>query len=198
MTDIKQTTTPLPPPANANIPHRFREKAFRRYEQLIGQIVNSFPSICTFKPSQFNLSPVTFSCRLRDAIKSWEQNHWPTTAFTQAAFDRARLAGIMVSESPESSIVYAGGKDAMRGTITNFKPLASSAPVANAAAALPPLKIDATHPNDKHLLCKLAEYRALACELHVTGLSADDVVQLQQQYDVSIEPTATAGVMSIL
>lgn len=59
------------------LPHRFREHAFRRYEHYISQIVQEFPSTVSIDPSP--LSPVTFSCRLRDAMVSLDKCGWETS-----------------------------------------------------------------------------------------------------------------------
>lgn len=58
------------------LPHRFRETSFRRYEPYIRQIVVAFPQPIIFDPSP--LSPVTFSCRLRDAMTSLSRYDWQT------------------------------------------------------------------------------------------------------------------------
>ena len=59
-----------------DLPYRFREQSFRRFEPHINDIVNCFPEPIVIDPSP--LSQVTFSCRLRDAIKSLSENRWPT------------------------------------------------------------------------------------------------------------------------
>lgn len=60
-----------------NLPPRFRESAFRRYEPYIAQAVKDFPGPTKFVMT--NLSSVTFSNRLRDAITSLMANSWTTT-----------------------------------------------------------------------------------------------------------------------
>jgi hypothetical protein len=58
------------------LPHRFREDQFRRYEPYIAQIVKAFPRPVSFKMNE--LASTTFSSRLRDSIKSLEQHGWKT------------------------------------------------------------------------------------------------------------------------
>ena len=57
---------------NPVLPHRFREDSFRRYERFISQAVHEYPNPVTFTPSNSE----TFSCRMRDAMKSLSTNHW--------------------------------------------------------------------------------------------------------------------------
>lgn len=60
-----------------NLPHRFTEKSFRRYEGVIKRAVESYPQTITIDP--FPLSGTTYSARLRDAKVSLKQNRWPST-----------------------------------------------------------------------------------------------------------------------
>ena len=59
-------------PSTPILPHRFREDSFRRYERFISQVVHEYPNPVTFTPSNSE----TFSCRMRDAMKSLATNHW--------------------------------------------------------------------------------------------------------------------------
>lgn len=59
------------------LPHRFREDQFRRYEKVIEQVVTSYPSANLFDPAPFRST--TFACRLRDAMSSLLTHHWATT-----------------------------------------------------------------------------------------------------------------------
>lgn len=59
------------------LPHRLRESSFRRYEQAIHSIVESWPSVVILDPGP--LSNETYSARLRDAIQSLLQYNWPTS-----------------------------------------------------------------------------------------------------------------------
>ena len=77
-----------------SLPYRFRESSFRRYEPHIAEVVASFPDPVTIDPSP--LSPVTCSCRFRDAMRSLKKHCWETKIdFGQ--FDRIH-PNVVVSE----------------------------------------------------------------------------------------------------
>ena len=97
----------------SNLPYRFRESSFRRFEPHINDIVNCFPGPITIDPTP--LSQVTFSCRLRDAMKSLSLNRWQTE-ISMERFDRI-YRDIVVSEG--QGVVRVGSSD----TIRNNKPL---------------------------------------------------------------------------
>lgn len=63
---------------------RFSELAFRRYEATIAAIVQQWPSALIFSPAP--LSVETFSCRLRDAIKSHQTHQWPSKSVNLMKF----------------------------------------------------------------------------------------------------------------
>lgn len=60
-----------------DLPPRFTETSFRRWEQIIKTIVDIAPSRLTLNP-RFDLSQETVSCRLRDAMRSLHENKWAT------------------------------------------------------------------------------------------------------------------------
>ena len=67
------------PPPNNDLPYRLSERHFRRYEPIIKAIVTAWPlpTICDpVLATGQRLSMETYSCRLRDAIKSLDQNQW--------------------------------------------------------------------------------------------------------------------------
>lgn len=67
-----------PPPGQpTNLPFYLSERNFRRYEQTIQLITETFPSTLNLDPVP--LSPLTFTCRLRDAIVSVLKYKWTTT-----------------------------------------------------------------------------------------------------------------------
>lgn len=57
-----------------NLAYRFRETSVRRYEKHIADIITRYPAVVVFEPANVE----TFSCRLRDAIKSFSEHHWPS------------------------------------------------------------------------------------------------------------------------
>ncbi len=66
------------------IPARLREPAFRRFENVIGAIVDSWPEPICF--DAVPLSVETFSARLRDAMRSYHENNWESTLVAREKF----------------------------------------------------------------------------------------------------------------
>ena len=91
-----------------DLPYRFRESSFRRFEPHINDIVNCFPGPITIDPTP--LSQVTFSCRLRDAMKSLSLNRWQTE-ISMERFNRIHC-NIVVSEG--HGVVRVGSSDTIR------------------------------------------------------------------------------------
>lgn len=58
----------------SNLPYRFREATFRQFEVSIAEVIHNFPGVSTFNP----MNVETFSCRLRDSIRSLAENSWKT------------------------------------------------------------------------------------------------------------------------
>lgn len=106
------------------LPHRFRERQFRTYEPYITQIVNRFPQVSIFGMHEIGASSVTFSCRLRDAIRSLKDNKWTTTV-PDSFWDIE--PSLIVSDRGKE--VWVGDKAALsvRGTVTGI-PEATSRP----------------------------------------------------------------------
>lgn len=86
------------------LPHRFTERAVRRYEVIIATIVQRFPEPTIVTANQLNLSLCTISNRLRDAIRSFREYKWPTNRFDMERF--LKLADeIVVSERPNEVVI---------------------------------------------------------------------------------------------
>lgn len=96
-----------PSPSGA-LPHRFREAQFRRYEPIIKLIVDHYPTVQQFKP---NLSPETFSCRLRDAMRSFLDLKWPSDKINHHRF-RELYPHIVVAQRivGDDTLILAGGR----------------------------------------------------------------------------------------
>jgi hypothetical protein len=92
------------------LPHRFRESQFRRYETHIAELVKCFPNVVEWTTK---LSPITFSCRLRDAMTSLKKNGWKSSLIDIPKFlsihsqiDVAEHNGKIYSGSTESLKVF--------------------------------------------------------------------------------------------
>ena len=73
--DGQRSANPAPqqPPV---LPYQLSEQSFRRYEQLINDVVNLYPNPVT--ATAVGINPNTMCCRLRDAIASVISNRWST------------------------------------------------------------------------------------------------------------------------
>lgn len=58
------------------LPYRFREPAFRKYEADLARVVQNFPTPVTIVGPP---STETYSCRFRDAVQSLFDNRWVTS-----------------------------------------------------------------------------------------------------------------------
>ena len=73
--DGYQPMTSPPSSTEYNVPSRFKEGSFRRFEQVLQTYVTQYPEALFVKPQGLSLE--TFSCRLRDAVKALRRNrHW--------------------------------------------------------------------------------------------------------------------------
>lgn len=161
----------------SSLPYRFRKEAFDRYELAIADIVDKFPNICTFYPVQSGLSPTTFSCRLRDAMNSAHDNHWPSKLINLAKFYDVHK-DIVVSERPDGTVIV-GSRDTIRTPITPTK------------VATPNFQGDAIDFSidtmaDAELIGKLAAKRAFVGPLRLTNLTEELADFLAANFDVEI------------
>lgn len=85
------------------IPQRFTEAAFRRYEGIIAQAVAVLPSRYHFEPRSLGLSLETATARLRDAMRSLHIYRW-TTGVNMTAFDRYWPSLLVRQEPPYITI----------------------------------------------------------------------------------------------
>lgn len=97
-----------------SLPHRFSEKAFRRYEKIISQVVAKYPTAIVIDPSSLGLSGETVRGRLRDAIDSYAEHSWASAIVDQAKFqlEIKESKNILVSLRP-NGFVLVGTKEAI-------------------------------------------------------------------------------------
>lgn len=164
----------------SSLPHRFSEKAFRKYEKIIEQIAEKFPQPVTITPSKMGLSPETVRGRLRDAITSGINNRWPSSV-NYGNLLHADVSGLVISLRPDGSVI-AGTKD----TIKQSNPLSLDSMVESDEI------FDATHLSPVNItqiecLCWLAAEKQLKNKVK---LAIDDIyaADLQSRYDIVLEP----------
>ena len=71
-----------------DLPPRFRESAFRRYEPYIRHAVEVLPSPFQINPTDLGLAATTVQARLKDAIHSLYHYRWAPTSVNMAKFDK--------------------------------------------------------------------------------------------------------------
>lgn len=116
-------------PNTTNLPYRFSERHFRRYENILKTITIMWPvptiidPVC---PDGRRLSLETYSCRLRDAKKSLRDNQWDSTVplikFMQIVDE------IEVSIIPGTGKIGAGPYGALRKLIPAGTPVEQEEP----------------------------------------------------------------------
>jgi len=164
-----------------NLPWRFRESSFRKYEQSIASIVKSWPLPVVFHPTS---SPETFSCRLRDAIKSLREHQWPTTILMSQFF--AICDEIVVGVRGDTVIAGPESVFNTRNQLDLFGPVEQSRfTFVN--------QLEATNFPMLEWLAKGFHERFLVEPIEIVVSQLDPlrlpkiIVELQEHYDVAIE-----------
>lgn len=161
--------------AESQLAYRFREANARKYETQIARIVEQFPHVVVFHPENVE----TFSCRLRDAIRSFRENKWPTT------IDLERLTSIRLQVVIRARVVLAGSKEEI-GNWTGETPTRDILPPPQSS----PQGV-ITNPDERALesLMELHHQRILTTPTLVRIDSRPfDKAHWEARYDVSIEP----------
>lgn len=176
------------------LPHRFRELSFRFYEPYIAQVVRAFPQPITIRPSTVNLSPITFACRFRDAIKSLAKYKWGTTEVNMDKFLTC-YEQIGVSEGGNAGVLTIGDKKNLKKT---------SEGLVNASAIVSTLNQNdgkiytLTSESQLAMVCALASDRALSYTITCYPVTKEQKTKYELEYDVSIELDEKTGIASIL
>ncbi len=155
------------------------ERCFRYYENSIATIVDNWPSLTIITPQE--LSITTYVARLRDAIASLRKYHW-TTEIHMERF--AEIAELIVC-APRGDKIYAGPATAIRalskprqeqpifrveGEETEF--------VTNFFEAI-------------RMVARLAHARLLTRPVVVVWSVAEQMTNLQNEYDIVVEQITT-------
>ena len=120
---------------------------------------------------------MTFACRMRDAMNSYEKHRWPTTAFNHIAFVEARVA-MVVAERGQNVVV--GDRDWIDSDAVRVIPATSTQVAGEHDLMLP--------PNTVTLLGYLADQRLLTVPLRIRGFTANDAEWLEANFDVAVTP----------
>jgi hypothetical protein len=163
-----------------DIPHRFRETSFRDYEPFIASIVQAYPNAVKAIPKLFNKAQVTFSCRLRDAIKSYKDNHW-SSYIDRVRFDSI-VDSIVVSERNDGSVL-SGSKEGIERYLNIGTEVPRSFPLQSEQDES--FVIDVSKPS-KVLIAELSQAHKLSPRLLIQGLTSEEVDELESNYDIGI------------
>lgn len=164
------------------LPHRFKEDQFKRYEVYINHAIEAYPHAIKCEPKLFNVSKTTFIARLRDAMKSYNDNKWES-AINRVKFLEA-YPKIQVSERTDGTILI-GSKEAIKAWMQ----------LDNVTEKLFHETSDTTLPltdlscptNHKEFLMFLSHKRLLLPRLKLIGLLDGEAELYQQTYDISLD-----------
>jgi hypothetical protein len=159
------------------LPQRYRENQFRRYEQIIHNATEQWPAATKCDPTLLNIAQATFVCRLRDAIKSYYDHSWPSN------INRVKFVGIyqemLVSERVDGTILI-GHREAIKNWCA----------VDNTPLMVPETPHDAIsvlHLTAAEMIMKLSHLRLLAPRIKLIDLTDIEADDFQQKYDISLD-----------
>lgn len=164
------------------LPYRFKETTFREYEKVILVVLSSWPKASKFWPAHYEKSMATFSCRLRDAMRSFVDNRWEST-IPYEQFKLLHEAGIKVSERTDGSILVGTQKaiDNYVNSTDNGVPRNQPLPEAD-----PNFRLDMSLPSDQ-LLATMSQSRKVAPRIVLVNISEEKVEELQRNFDIAID-----------
>ena len=152
----------------------FSEKAFKRYEQVIRTIVLNFPKPVWYDPAPFAV--MTFSCRLRDAMRGLIEHHYDASLRNQLVKFHSDVVVAI-----RGNLIVIGDKDTVKQEQTG--PRVQPGQVVSAQVMLESETIDGKDHEVVEALCLLAERRILSM-VKVTGISEEQVREIGKGYDI--------------
>lgn len=190
----------MPPPtlqAQQHLPYRFRERAFRTYESAIAAVTKAYPGVITFNPKlNYNQTTETFSCRFRDAMRSFAEHAWHSTTIDHARF-LTICDSISVSTFYTGGLIRIGDKDELKRPALDVLNMPSRINLPIDSDVILKLNL-CESANELDLICRLAALRLLSNELKCTGFTEQDKTYYENKYDVSIAIDAGTGIASVL
>lgn len=154
----------------ANVPHRFSEKQFRRYEPHIATVVRNWPGITRFKPT---CSIETFSCRFRDAIRGLFIYRY----ITLINYDELLSIRGALTVAQKGDCVVIGPKL----VVAAYSPTSNAEVPTNSEA--PTLLTNPPRPV-LEAFCLLLSGKYITTPLIVTNVDATILLEMQDRYDV--------------
>lgn len=166
---------------NTNLPYRYSERHFRRYEPSIAVIVRQWPMVTVLDPSPLALE--TFSCRLRDAIKSMRDNQWSSKDISTMKFVQI-VDEITISTVAHPGKVSVGPYDVLRKLVPVGKPIEPNPESLGQAVPI----INLVDP-DKELIeaVLVLHHHRILVEPSVLTTKRFDVVEESSRFDIVVE-----------
>ena len=178
----------------SQLPRRFREQSFRKFEVIINSVISAYPNVITFNPyTTHHLSQETFAARFRDAMRSYSEHYWNSNIINRERFLEV-CDNISVAMAHNNSLIRIGDKNELK------KP---SLEVSKSTYRMPELKavpglIALNSEGELELICKLAALRLLSQEVKCTGFTEHNKLKYEQIYDCSIELEDGTGIASVI
>lgn len=163
-------------------PYHKSERMFRRYEAKISTVLKNWPRVTLFDPSPHAIE--TFSCRLRDSIASWRDNHWPAT-FMDSEDVRKVLAEVVVSTTFHPGKIACGPRDELRRGLREV----SNAGFLAEAPRVQGLRVETDKLDVVEAICILHHYRILTEPTIIKTPNSPllTVADVAQKYDVFVD-----------
>ncbi len=168
-----------------SLPYRFREETVRRYAEAISRIVQVYPMVSVFCP----LNAETFSCRLRDSMKSLATHQWGffpnLEGFLRAYPD--------ISVAIREDSVIAGGKQEVRQWQKSETSKGCTALYEiPSTTAKPPPGLSVVNPSDPILESLFHLHHCRILVVPTTLVFDDDIFESsiekwESSYDIAIE-----------
>jgi hypothetical protein len=166
-------------PRDASLPPRFRSSAFRRYEADLKLAVDNSPNEVVIDPKNYGLSLCTVEQRLRDARRSFVENHWPSSIDYEKYCQLCETGGLLIRACNDGMI-----RIGMRPY--EFVAQASVGHVVSTKVNKQVLDPSANLADPFRLLAFLAQERALSRPLQLT-LPPSVADELYASFDISLE-----------
>lgn len=167
--------------SNNNLPHRFRESEFRRYEDWIQQAIKVFPSaLQCFPGGSFPDSVETCSARLRDAMFSVLNNKWKTK------LDLVKLNEIYpkLLVGPRMGYIIVGSRECIKEHDLGFKQKETKKPIVTPSNGvlyeLAPVNLE----TQMKCICHLAKLKAFNCPIHLKGQALPEMLKIIIIFDL--------------
>jgi hypothetical protein len=163
--------------SNTNLPHRFREASFRRYEHAIDTVVTLWPKVIVINPAPLALE--TYAARFRDSCRSLLDNQWETCIDMSRFFIIADDIVVSLTANPGS--VTIGPEDRLAKLVPAGTPIEDDA----AQQFIP--KINLVDPPEDLIRAILVLHHHRILTEPSAIRTTFDVITASIDYDIAVE-----------